>query len=234
MPVSSKDRGAANEEFPVLGKFQFDVGERLADGTHAVVGSGVEGDDGRSFGEAVTLPDGDSDGGEPSRGIDAQRSAAGDKDFHAAAEGFADLGIHQFAGQLPHRGGGLAPAVGYVRVGGADADGPGEHALFDGRLRGAAFDFLTDFFVDAGYADKDRGFDLAHGLGELVELGTIGYLRAAVVHDVVEGTRGDVREGQKGDAGIRGIEVEFIGGVVLIGGDVAVGQHDPFGLAGSP
>ncbi len=30
LPVSGKDRGAANEKFAVLGKFEFDVGQRLA------------------------------------------------------------------------------------------------------------------------------------------------------------------------------------------------------------
>ena len=81
-------------------------------------------------------------------------------------------------------------------------DGRGEQALLDGRLRGAPFDFLADLLVDARHADKDRGADFAHGLRKLVELGAVGHLRAAGVHDVIEGAGGDVGERQEGDADV--------------------------------
>ena len=89
-----------------------------------MVGQRVEGDDGRGFGEAVALPDGDADRGEPLRGVDAERGAAGDKDSDAAAERLLDFGIDQLVGQLPHRRGGLASAVDMSRVVGADARRP--------------------------------------------------------------------------------------------------------------
>ena len=41
-----------------------------------------------------------------------------------------------------------------------------------------------------------------------------------------------MRERQKGDAGVGGIEVEIDWGVILVGGDVAVGEGDALGLAG--
>ena len=92
-------------------------------------------------------------------------------------------------------------------------------------------DGLADFLVDARNADDDRGPDFAHGLRQLVELSAIGDLRAVVVHDVIEGARGDVRERQEGDAGVSGIEAEIDSRQVLVGGDVAVSESDTLGLA---
>ena len=53
-----------------------------------------------------------------------------------------------------------------------------------------------------------------------------------VVHHVIEGARGDVRERQKGNAGVGGIEAEICGGEVLIRSEVAMGKRDAFGFAG--
>ena len=105
-------------------------------------------------------------------------------------------------------------------------------ALLDRRLRGLLLDRLANLLEDARHADDDRGPDFVHGLRQLVELRTVGHLRAVVVHHVVEGARGDVRERQKGDAGVGRIEAEIDGRKVLVGGDVAVGKSNAFGLAG--
>ena len=101
VPVAGKDGRAANQEFAIFGKFEFDIGQRLADGAHAVRCGIVEGDHRRSFGEAVALPHGNAGGGEPLRRVDAERRAAGDPDAHASAEGFADLAVDQLVGELP-------------------------------------------------------------------------------------------------------------------------------------
>ena len=52
------------------------------------------------------------------------------------------------------------------------------------------------------------------------------------VHDVVERARGDVRQREKGDAGISFVEAELGGSKVLVSGNVAMGEHDALGLAG--
>jgi len=39
-------------------------------------------------------------------------------------------------------------------------------------------------------------------------------------------------KGQERDAGVGAAEAEFRSGVVDVGGDVAVGEHDAFGIAG--
>ena len=75
---------------------------------------------------------------------------------------------------------------------------PGDNPPLDRRKRGAAFHLLPNLLEDARHAHKDRRPDLAHGLGQLVELGTISDLRSAGVHHVVQRPGRDVREGQKG------------------------------------
>ena len=93
-------------------------------------------------------------------------------------------------------------------------------------------DGLADLLENARDANDDGGADFAHGLRELVELRAINHLRAGVVHHVVKRAGGDVREGEERDAGVGCIEAEIDGGDVLVGGHVAVGEGDAFGLAG--
>ena len=88
------------------------------------------------------------------------------------------------------------------------------------------------FSKTRGTPTNNRGLNLAHGLRQLVELRTVGHLRAVVVHHVIESASRDVRERQKGDAGVGRVEVEIGGREVLVGGDVAVGEGNAFGLAG--
>ena len=90
-----------------------------------------------------------------------------------------------------------ATGVDEVGVALANADGPGEDSAANWRERGAAFHFLADFLVDARDTDKDRGADFLHRLRQLVELGAVGHLRPALVHDVIERAGGDVRKRQK-------------------------------------
>ena len=114
----------------------------------------------------------------------------------------------------------------------ADAKRPGKHAFLDRRGGGFLLDGLANLLVDARNAHKDRGANFLHGLGQLVEVRAVGDLRAVAVHHVVERAGGDMRERKKGDAGVGFIEVKFARGEVLVGGDVAVREHDALGLAG--
>ena len=107
-----------------------------------------------------------------------------------------------------------------------------KEAFLDRRFTGAALHFLANLFVDAGHADEHGGLDLAHGLGQHVEFRAVDDLRAAAVHHVVEGAGGDVRKRQKRNANIAGVEGVFVARVVLIGGDITVGEHHPLGFAG--
>src|SRR5208337_643778 len=164
----------------------------------------VERNDGRSFREAVTLPESDTHGAEPARGVDAERRAAGDKDAHAAPEGFAHFGVGQLVGELPHERVGLAAVVDDIGIARTEVHGPREKTLFDGGLRRTALHLLVDFLENARYADDDRGPDIAHGLRQLVELRTVSHLGAVVVHHVIQRAGRDVREWQERDAGVGG------------------------------
>ena len=116
VPVADKDRWAADEEFAIVGKFELDVGKRLADGAHAVDHGIVEGDDRRGFCEAVALPNGDAGGGEPLCRVDAEGRAAGNPDAHASAKGFAHLAVDKLVGDFPKERGRLASVVDGVAV----------------------------------------------------------------------------------------------------------------------
>ncbi len=166
------------------------------------------------------------------RSVDTEWGAAGDKHPNPAAEGLADFGVDEFVGQFPQAGSGLASAIDNIAMLGAHANGEGKQAFLDWRFTGAALHFLADLFVDAGHADEHGGLDLAHRLGQHVEFGAVDDLRAAAIHHVVEGTGGDVRERQKRNAHIAGVEGVFVARVVLIGGDITVGEHHPLGFAG--
>ncbi len=63
----------------------------------------VERDHGRSFSEAIALPNGDARRGKPLRRIDAKRCAAGDKDLDTATEGFPHLAVDQACWQASRR-----------------------------------------------------------------------------------------------------------------------------------
>ena len=114
----------------------------------------------------------------------------------------------------------------------SDVERPGQHAFFDGRGSGFLLDGLADLLVNARDADEDRGANFLHGLRELVEVGAVGDLRSMAVHDVVERAGGDMRERKERDAGVGFVERELGGSKVLVGGDVAVREHDALGLAG--
>src|SRR6185437_10356457 len=95
LPVALEDEGAADEKFAVRGKLELHVGNGFAHAAQAVVRQGVEGDDGRGFGEAIAFPDGDTDGGEPASGVDAEGCSAGDEDADAAAESLVDFAVDE-------------------------------------------------------------------------------------------------------------------------------------------
>ena len=113
----------------------------------------------------------------------------------------------------------------------AQTNRQGKQTTLDRGERRAALHLLADLFIDARDADEDGGPDLAHGLGQLVELRAIGHLSPVGVHHVIQRTGGDVRKRQKRDAGVGPIEAEVRGGNILIRSNVAVRQHYAFGLA---
>src|SRR6185503_15180729 len=194
VPISNEDGRTANEKFTIVGKPEFHVGKRLANGAHAVDFRIVESDHGRCFGEAVALPDSDARGSEPLFGVDPEGSAAGDPDTHASAEGFTDFAEDELVGKFPDERRGLMTVVDGIAVTRSDAERPAEKSLFDRRERRLLLNCLADLLVDARNSDEDCGANLFHGLRELLEVGAVDDLGSMAVHHVIECAGGNVRE----------------------------------------
>ena len=109
---------------------------------------------------------------------------------------------------------------------------PGKELLDRGFGARAALHLIANFLVDPRNGDKDRGLNGGECAGQPVEVSAIGNGRAIAKQSVVEMTSCDVGEGKKGDAGGVGVPVKVAGGVVQVGGDIAVGEHDSLRLAG--
>ena len=95
LPVSGENIWAADQDFAVVGAFHFYAGDCGADKTWLDVGGIVSGADGRGFGEAVHLQDGDAEHHEEKLSINCERSRAADEGFQIGADAFADCREHQ-------------------------------------------------------------------------------------------------------------------------------------------
>jgi hypothetical protein len=191
----------------------------------------VQRDHRRSFGETVAFPNGDAGRSEPAGGVNAEGRATGDEVLDSSPESLANFGIDELIAELPHKRVGLAAVINCVGEARPLTNGPAEQLLLNWRLCRFLLDGLADLLINARNADDDRGPDFSHSLRQLVELAAIGHLRAVVVHDVIEGARGDVRKRQERDADVSRIEAEIDSREVLVGGDVAVGEGNAFRLA---
>src|SRR5580704_9022972 len=103
LPVALEDVRTLHEQLAVFGEAAGDVRQRLADGSHAIVSRGVDGEDWRGFREAIAFEYADADTGEPVSGVEAKGGAACDVVADPATEAstnfFVDEGVGRFPGQ---------------------------------------------------------------------------------------------------------------------------------------
>src|SRR5450631_2461260 len=114
----------------------------------------------------------------------------------------------------------------------AVGESPGKELFDDGFAGRTPLDHLADLFVDPGYGNEYGRFDGGDGGGYPLEAATVSKGCAVTKQRVVEMASSDVGEGQKGDAGGIRVPIEGPGGVIEVGSDVAVGEHDSLGLTG--
>src|SRR6266478_1349690 len=92
--IALHDARAFDENFSVFGGADLHVGNRFAGTAHTIVGI-IAGDDGRSFRQAVTLVDGNSDGPEKLGELFGKRSAARADKAEAATHTGPDFAVDQ-------------------------------------------------------------------------------------------------------------------------------------------
>ncbi len=98
--IALHDAGALGENFAVIGDANLHVGDGTAGTAHAIVGI-IVGEDGRSFRQAVTLIDGNTDGPEKFSERFRKRRAAGKNQAQASAGAGANFGIDEAIGDGP-------------------------------------------------------------------------------------------------------------------------------------
>jgi len=115
-----------------------------------------------------------------------------------------------------------------------NSHGPIEEHAFDAGGFGALFDKTgVDFFEYARDSRGDGGTNLEKGLCDGLDGFDIGEGRALKNVDVIDDTTIDVGEWKKGERDVLdGIDAEVIPYIGNVRAKIAVGEHDPLGLAG--
>ena len=98
--IALHDARAFGENFAVIGNADLHVRDGTAGTAHAIVGI-IVGEDGRSFREAVTLIDGNTDGPEKFSERFRKRRAAGENQAQLSAGAGANFGIDETVGDGP-------------------------------------------------------------------------------------------------------------------------------------
>src|ERR1700733_1578669 len=114
-----------------------------------------------------------ADSGEPFGEFAAERCAAGDEGFDAAAEAIADFREDQFICELPGERG-WSVSCEYSRlVGTADGKRPAVDRML-GKSAGLHFSLGVDFFVNSGHGNAKSGAHLKQRLRKALHKGTVG------------------------------------------------------------
>src|SRR5271157_3602402 len=230
IPVAGENGRAPHQNFTIGGDFDFNIGQRPADRSQAVIDGIVQGDHGRGFREAIAFVDANADVGVPGGNLTAQRRASGDEQACAAAECFTDFGKHQGVGQPPRERSWRLSTQNRFAVGSSDGERPfEERTLYSVHL---VLHLVVNLLVHAGHGHDDRRLHLAHGSRQVVDAGTVGDGDIVVLQRVIQVPRGDVRKRQIRDAEVVLAYVEHIERNADIGGDVAMREHDALGCAG--
>src|SRR5258708_7524340 len=147
--IALHDARALDQDFAIIGGSDVHVGNRLARTAHAVLGI-IAGDDRRSFGQTVTLIDGDADGPEKFGELFGKRRAAGRDDTQVSAGAPADFLVNQCVGELPLR---FQGGTGAGSRGTPGSRPPGHihgpiknHSLYAGGFRALLDEAGIDFF----------------------------------------------------------------------------------------
>src|SRR5229473_8029354 len=98
--IALHDARAFDQDFSILSGSDLHVGNWFAGTAHAVLGI-IAGDDRGSFGQTVTLIDGDADGPEKFGELFGKRRAAGRDDTQVSTGAPADFLVNQCVGELP-------------------------------------------------------------------------------------------------------------------------------------
>src|SRR5215469_5830508 len=101
VPVAVKHRRPAHQDFPVVGNPHFHIRQRFPHRAQLVRLGVIDGNHGRSLGQAITFENADADVGVPFGQLASQRRAPGNEDLRPASHAGAHLGKHQLVGQLP-------------------------------------------------------------------------------------------------------------------------------------
>src|SRR5206468_9068830 len=91
VPVALEHRGTLDQDLAVGCDLHVQICERRPNTAGTIRRGIVQGDDGRSFCQSVSLKNADADGGIPILDVATERRAAGDEYLDLAAERVADL-----------------------------------------------------------------------------------------------------------------------------------------------
>ena len=233
--IALHDAGAFGENFAVIGDADLHVGDGAAGTTHAIVWV-IVGEDGRSFCEAVTLIDGNTDGPEKFSECLRKRRAAGENQAQVSAGAGANFGINQTVGDGPFQF--QQKAAGFFARAPTGGFPGGLHseiknlAFGSGGLTSLLHQAGINFFEETRNGSDDGGTDFREGLRDVFDDGDVGDGAALKEVEIIQHAPVDVGEREKRNGDIAfGMKNDVLAGIGDVGGEVGVREHDAFGLA---
>src|SRR5258708_4373986 len=203
--IALHDAGAFGENLAVLGDAKLNVADGAPRAAGAVCGI-VCSQDRRSFGQAVTLIDGNADGPEKLGKLFRERRPAGKDHTQLSAGARADFRIDQLVGNGPLQ----LHAEGYIFL--ARAPGPRAFGYFHGPIKNLPLvacvpaDLLHDahrnLFENSRHSANDRGVELEERLRHQIHDFDVRDGDPLKDVDVIQRAAVDMRERQEGKSDV--------------------------------
>src|SRR5258708_5685451 len=203
--IALHDAGAFGENLAVLGDAKLNVADGAPRAAGAVCGI-VCGQDGRSFGQAVTLIDGNADGPETVGERFRRRRDAGKDHAQPSAGTRADFRINQLVGNRPLQ----LDAEGYIFL--ARTPGPGAFGYFHGPIKNLSLDacvlaaLLHDAHINllenTRHSTHNRGVEFEERLRHQIHDFDVGDGDPLKDVNVIQRAAVDMRERQEGKSDV--------------------------------